>query len=380
MNLTRTFSFKILLLFGLMTISFPQHAIAQSKRFVVAIDPGHGGKDFGAARNYFVEKNIALGVALKLEKILKNTSGIDVVLTRKSDVFVDLQERADIANRADANLFISLHCNSNDNAEAYGTETYVTGKAKNTSNAEAAKRENMVIIMEKDFKERYSGIDPADSESVAASLTSDEFLDNSINIAGKIESQFRTDLNSKSRGVKMAPYIILNKVYMPRVLVEMGFISNAKEGAFLDSEEGQQEIAEALAKAIVSYRKDAGNAATNTSVRPSSKVESTPAVVESQPASSVETPVTRSAKGIIFRVQISASGKKLDPTPANFKGLTNITVANEGGTLYKYMYGEATDYETAKRNLAEAKTRGFETAYIVAFRDGVKIKLQEALQ
>ncbi|NMH29036.1 N-acetylmuramoyl-L-alanine amidase family protein [Flavobacterium silvaticum] len=386
-------------------------ASAQSGKFKVALDAGHGGKDFGATYNGHIEKNISLAVAQKVGKILESTSGFQVIYTRQTDVFIELVERANIANRADANIFVSIHCNANKNAAAEGTETYVMGMTKNASNLEAAKRENSVITLEKDYKEKYEGFDPNSPETmIGMELMQEEFLDNSITLASKIQDIFVQDLNKKSRGVKQAPYMVLHKAYMPRVLIEMGFISNLKDGSYLDSEEGQDEIAKSIAKAIVSYKKEYygnGNVAP-VGEKPSERIPDsarepqptptpTTSVVVEKP---VEKPVAEtsqsvtpktvvpaetvepaSASGtIIFKVQISASGRNLPLTPSNFNGLGGVSMSNDGGKLYKYFYGETSDYGSAKDRLAEAKAKGFTSAYIVAFRNGQKIPLNEALK
>lgn len=360
-------------------------------KFKVTLDAGHGGKDFGAVYHGHVEKNIALAVVLKVGKILEGMSSIEVNYTRKTDVFIDLVERANIANRADANVFISIHCNANANTAAYGTETHVMGMSKNASALAVAKRENEVIVMEKDYKETYKGFDPNSPESIfGTTLMVEENQDNSIALASKIQHRFTDDLKKKNRGVKQAPYMVLHKAYMPRVLIEMGFISNPNEGATLDSEEGQMEIAQAIANAIISYKKDYfGSGENENEIKPSQRIvepekkpetEVKPTTQGSTTSNTVVKEDKPTSNGtILFKVQISASSKKLETTPSNFKGLKNISVATDNGTLYKYMYGETSNYEEAKQNLAEAKAKGFDSAYLIAFRDGKKITIQEAL-
>lgn len=251
-----SYKIKAILTFFLTIISFV--GFSQNNKFKVTLDAGHGAHDFGAVYSGHVEKNIALAVVLKVGKILEDTPGFDVIYTRKTDVFIDLVERANIANRADANIFVSIHCNANRNPEGYGTETYVMGMTKVASNLEAAKKENSVITLEKDYKQKYEGFDPNSPETmIGMTMMQEEYLDNSISLASKIEDAFGA-LGKKIRGegVKQAPYMVLHKAYMPRVLVEMGFISNPTEGNILDSEEGQNDIAQAIASAIVSYKKE----------------------------------------------------------------------------------------------------------------------------
>lgn len=380
-----------LLFFFILAQSF-----AQSK-FKVTLDAGHGDHDYGAVYNGHIEKNIALAVVLKVGKLLEKNPNIEVIYTRKTDVFIDLIERANIANRADANFFVSIHCNANKNPHADGSETYVMGMSKNASNLEAAKRENQVIALEKDYKQKYEGYDPNSPESIAGITIAQElYLDNSIALAGKVQEMFM-QIGRKSRGVKQAPYMVLHKAYMPRVLIEMGFISNPTEGAKLDSEEGQEEIAEAIANAIISYKKEYFGANDNdTMIKPSQRMEpvkpvdtvvkkpiaKTPEIkkpeVKREIISEPKTEVVNSGAAS-FKVQLSASGKKLDPVPANFNGLSNISIASEG-SLYKYMYGETTNYDEAKRLLSEAKSKGFSSAFLIAFKNGKKVSVQEALK
>jgi N-acetylmuramoyl-L-alanine amidase len=381
-------------------ISFSSYS--QSSRFKVALDAGHGAKDFGAVYNGHIEKNIALAVVLKVGKILESAPGFEIVYTRKTDVFIDLVERANIANRADANIFVSIHCNANKNSVASGTETYVMGMTKNASNLEAARRENSVITLEKDYKQKYEGYDPNSPESkIGIEITQELYLENSIELAGKVQDQFTDKLGKKSRGVKQAPYMVLHKAYMPRILIEMGFISNPDDGNYLDSEEGQNQTARAIADAIISYKKEyygTGAADNDTGIKPSQRVE--PAVISNSPdpdtilpdrpvvkapvkqpvnVPAAKAPEAEVASGVTFKVQLAVSSTKLELVPANFNGLNSVSMMT-ANNLYKYMYGQTNDYDDARRLLTEAKAKGYQSAFVIAFRDGKKITVQEALK
>lgn len=373
------------LFFFLTFISFFTSFGQSSSKFKVTLDAGHGAHDFGAVYHGHIEKNIALAIALKVGKILEANPNIEVNYTRKNDTFIELVERSSIANKADANIFVSIHCNANKNPAACGSETYVMGLNKNASNLAVAKSENAVITLEKDYKQKYEGFDPNNPSSmIGLTLMQEEYLENSISLASKIQDQF-TDINRKSRGVKQAPFMVLHKAYMPRVLIETGFISNPEEGAMLDSEEGQQKMAQAIANAVISYKKEYYGSNSNDVIeKPSKKMEQEPvrevtSTMKNEPVIEKEKP-SQLATGVIFKVQLAAANKKIETIPSNFKGLRNVASTTDNGQLYKYTYGETSDYETAKRNLEEAKSKGYTSAYLIAFKDGKKISVQEALK
>jgi N-acetylmuramoyl-L-alanine amidase len=249
------------------------------------------------------------------------------------------------------------------------------------------------VTLEKDYKQKYEGFDPKSPESFAGMIMAQElYLDQSIALAGKVQGKF-IEIGKKSRGVKQAPYMVLHKAYMPRVLIEMGFISNQAEGAKLDSEEGQQEIAESIANAIISYKKEYfGTSDNDNIIKPSQQIEKVKAIDSviikptfkspdvNKPEPKVEPkPEVVSSALALFKVQLSASGKKLELVPSNFNGLINISVSSEGN-LYKYMYGETTNYNEAKRLLSEAKSKGYSSAFLIAFKNGKKVSVQDALK
>ena len=384
------FSYIQKALFSLVFLMVTQLIYSQNSKFTVTLDAGHGAHDYGAVYSGRIEKNIALAVVLKVGAILERTKKIDVVYTRQTDVFIDLIERANIANRAKSDIFVSIHCNANKNTAADGTETYVMGLNKLASNLEVAKKENSVITKEKDYKQKYDGFDPNSPESLLGlTLMQEEFLDNSIFLASKIEEQFGK-LGKKLRqgGVKQAPFMVLHKAYMPRVLVEMGFISNPIEGEILNSEEGQNEIADAIANAIILYRNENfgdGNLPIK-ELKPSKRV----VIKQVKDTISKITPVEKvietkqnelkkesQSDAIIFKVQIGTSPNKVALEAKNFKGLEPISM-NEFNKSFIYMFGETNDIQEAKQFLATAKSKGYSSAFIVSFKNGQKISLQEA--
>jgi N-acetylmuramoyl-L-alanine amidase len=363
---------KIKITFSLILLMLMVDSYGQSANFRVTLDAGHGAHDFGAVYSGRIEKNIALAIVLKVGKILESNSKIDVIYTRKTDVFIDLVERANIANRADSHIFVSIHCNANKNTSADGTETYVMGMNKIASNLEAAKKENAVITLEKDYKKKYEGFDPNSPETmIGMTLMQEQYLENSISLASNVEQAFAL-LGKKLRhgGVKQAPFMVLHKAYMPRVLIETGFVSNPTEGELLNSEDGQNDIAKAIANAILSYKKEffGDGGAETYGEKPSQILKETPVV---------NTSISQSNTGVVYKVQIAASQNKLALEPQNFMGLKNISLIYED-SINKYFYGETSDYEEAKKLLIEAKSKGYESSFLIALRNGKKISIQEA--
>ena len=363
-----------------------------NSKFRVVLDAGHGGKDYGAIYHGFIEKNIALNVALKVGRILDDAAGVQVIYTRKTDVFIELTERPNIANRAHADVFVSIHCNGEPKKAAYGTETFVIGPTKNASNLEVAKNENNVIILEKDYKVKYGGFDPKAPETIIGiGIQQEANISHSIDLASKVQDGFTDVLKRKSRGVKQAPFWVLHKTAMPSILIELGFISYEQEGAYLNSDEGQDEVAKSIAKSILAYKKEffvPGSddytepvASAATPVMKPADTKPAVAAKTAGPKATTAAPAAAAAtdKDIAFKVQIAASGKKLDLVPSNFKGLTNIS--NDTTTaVIKYFYGDTPDYTQAKELLEQARAKGYTSAFVVAFKGGKKISVQEALK
>jgi N-acetylmuramoyl-L-alanine amidase len=225
---------------------------------VVVIDAGHGGKDQGTHGKKALEKDVALKIALKVgHYIEKNIPGVKIIYTRKDDRYLALDERADIANKNKADLFICIHANSLPGSKAHGTETYVMGLHKDNSNFELAKRENSVILMDENYKERYEGFDPNSPESyILFSLTQSAYQESSLLFAQKVEDQFKQKAGRVSRGVKQAGFVVLWRTTMPSVLIETGFLSQLDEEQFLATEKGQDLIASGIYRAFKEYKSE----------------------------------------------------------------------------------------------------------------------------
>jgi N-acetylmuramoyl-L-alanine amidase len=225
---------------------------------VIVIDAGHGGKDNGTHGKFLKEKDLALKIALKLGSYIeKNLPEVKVIYTRKDDRYLALDERAAIANKAKADLFICIHANANPNTKAFGTETFVMGLTKEGKNFEVSKRENSVILMDEDYKERYEGFDPSSPESfILFSLTQSAYQESSLRFAQKVEDQFKTRIGRTSRGVKQDVFWVLWSTAMPSVLIETGFLTNNQEEKFLASENGQDLIASGIYRAFKEYKSE----------------------------------------------------------------------------------------------------------------------------
>lgn len=245
----------ILLIFSLIHLGFleKKYAIQEGTKTIV-IDAGHGGKDPGAMYGGKKEKDVALAIALKVGKLIEDSiPNVKILYTRKSDIFVELWERTNIANKAKADLFLSIHCNAADNTSAEGTETFVMGLHKNESNLEVAKRENASILLEENYQknENYGGFDPNSPVGhIIFSMFQNAFLNRSLDLASKVENEFRTNTQLKSRGVKQAGFLVLWKSSMPSVLIEIGFLSNQKDREYMTSGDGQENISHSIFKAV----------------------------------------------------------------------------------------------------------------------------------
>ncbi len=366
---TKIISFFILIILTITTSSFFVKSKTTQKPFIVVLDAGHGGHDPGNVGNGYKEKNIALKIVLKVGKILEKQTNIKVLYTRKTDVFIKLKDRGPVANKADADLFVSVHCNSH-SSQAHGTETFVLGLHKSQANFEVAKKENEVIFLEDNYKENYAGFDPNSPESlIGMTLMQEEYLDQSILLASLIQNNFTNNLKRTNRSVKQAGFWVLLSTYMPSVLIETGFLTHKKEGAYLNSEKGQNEMAREIANGIITY-KNSLSLATNDSQNPE--------ITQDEINEAIDRVEEKIYEGYVFKVQIAASGRKLATKPSNFKGLKEIE-RNKEGDLYKYYYGATSDYNKIQLMKTYAAENGFDSCYIVAFKDGKKLKLSEVL-
>lgn len=365
-NLVFIFVFAFIFSFG--------QALAQNKDFVVVLDAGHGGKDPGkVAGNGMNEKDIALKIVLEVGELLEKHGGIKVVYTRKTDVFVELKERGRIANKADADLFVSIHCNAH-NSQAEGAETWVLGTHANKQNFEVAKAENAVILLEDNYKVNYKGFDPNSPESVIGlTLMQEEYLDQSILLASILQSGFSEKLNRTNRGVKQAGFVVLHQTYMPSVLIETGFITNTREGAFLNSSAGQEKFANSIYDGILNYHKqlELNTVTTDVVVAKNSsgqQNDKTAAVIS-----------IKENDNVAFKVQIASGSNKIETKSYNFKGLNNVERVKVGN-LYKYYIGNTSNYGEIEKIQEQAKSKGYKSAFIVAFENGNKIPIEQVLK
>lgn len=364
--------------------AFP--AAAQTGKFVVVIDAGHGGKDPGALGKTAKEKNINLKVALALGKLIEdNCKDTKVVYTRKSDVFIGLARRAEIANDAKADLFISIHTNSIGGGRiARGASTWTLGLAKTAENLAVAKRENEIILFEDDYKQKYAGFNPNSSESyIIFELIQDQYMEQSVHFASMVQKRFRNDAGRADKGVHQAGFLVLKACAMPSVLVELGFISTPDEEKYLCSAKGVSELSRSIYNAFVAYKGEhlarvnssgAGQKAVSTQAPDNLLARNESPAAPERPAY-----VESATDGMpVFKVQILTSSSPLKKGDKRFKGLTDVDYYKENG-IYKYTCFETTDYNKAYRERKNILPK-FKDAFIVAFRNGEKMNINEAIK
>ncbi len=362
---------------------------AEGKDFTVVIDPGHGGKDPGAIGKRGKEKHINLSVALKLgELIRENCKDVNIVYTRQKDIFVALDKRAQIANNAKADLFISIHTNSVAKGRTVrGTETYTLGLHRTDDNLEVAKKENSVILIESDYEQRYAGFNPNSSESyIIFEFLQDKNMEKSVQLATYIQKQFKTTAKRIDKGVHQAGFLVLRETTMPGVLVELGYISTPDEERFLLTEAGTSALAKSIYQAFVSYKRKYDVSDTKLPAQPQPKEtvaaeKPKPAATQTAPKSKPATkaaPAKSKESKPIFKIQILTSSKKLPANSKQFKGLSPVGHYIEKG-IYKYTYGESQDYNKVARTKKQISSK-FKDAFIIAFKNGEKINVNEAIK
>ncbi|MDP4628187.1 MAG: N-acetylmuramoyl-L-alanine amidase [Schleiferiaceae bacterium] len=373
----------------------------------VVIDAGHGGKDpgnLGTRRYKKTEKDVALAVALLVEKyILERHPNIKVVMTRRDDSYPTLHERTVIANRAQGDVFISIHCDAAENRSAYGSSTYVMGKDHDDENR-VAMRENSVILQE-DNQDVYEGFDPTKPESyIMLTMFQYAFIQQSVELAQQVQNSFRDDVGRKDRGVKQQPLYVTSRSAMPAILIELGFLTNSAEEDYLITDQGQDEMARSIARSFGQYklrREGGASAAAEPKVEPKleAKVEpkvepaaeptalavqtisepkAEPAKAEDKPAPAPGTSSVAN-KDVFFSIQLSVSGIQKNPTEEPFSALPDVFVAKDG-RLFRYLQGRYRSRTEAINALESARKSGFADAFVVAYRGLARITLDEADQ
>ena len=330
----------------------------------VVIDPGHGGRDPGAVGKNSKEKDIVLSVALKLgEYIHKYLPEVKVVYTRKTDVFVPLNKRAEIANKNEADLFVSIHANYIGVSNIYGAETFDLGLHRTQENLEVAKKENAVITLEEDYTTKYEGFDPNSTESyIIFELMQNVYLDQSIHMASLVQDQFKNRVGRRNRGVKQAGFLVLRKTAMPGILVELGFISNRNEEKYMISEKGQAYLASALFRSVRDYK--------NEFEAKSQLLDEAMQVAKEQAAAK--------NKNISFRIQVASSKKQLGQQTHVLKSFEDVWMFEEG-SRYKYTTGLTSDYKEILTLMNEVK-KVVADCFVVAFHNEKRIRVDEALK
>ena len=369
----KVFIRQLLCLFLL--LGLPMYTLAEERDYIVVIDAGHGGKDPGAVGKKAKEKNINLNVALALGQLIeKNMKDTKVMYTRKTDVFVSLDRRARIANEAKADLFISIHTNALPKGRiARGTETYTLGMARADENLEVAKRENSVILVEDDYKERYAGFNPKSSESyIMFEFMQDKYMEQSVSLAKGIQGQFKSYARRVDKGVHQAGFLVLRATSMPSVLVELGYISTPDEETYLSSKKGVDALSQSIYNAFAEYKKKQCVSPAKEQMKKKEKSNE-----RNGEKNVVESKKEKKSNAPVFKLQILTSSTELSSENSKLKGV-EVGFYKENG-LYKYTTGSTEDYNEILRIKKRLETK-FKGAFVVAFRNGEKMNLQEAIR
>ena len=364
-----------MLLFNLSNTSILSQTNSTNIKTIV-IDPGHGGKDsgtLGTKRFKIYEKHVALAVSLKLGNyISKAFPDVKIIYTRDTDVFLELNERTEIANKSNADLFISIHCDGFTNPKPSGASVFVMGMSKLKANMDVAMRENSAIYLEDNYQQKYDGFDPKSAESyIVFSLMQNTYLNQSLKIAEEVESEFSTRANRKSRGVKQAPFYVISRTNMPSILVECGFLTNPKEEEFLHSDLGQDYIASAIFRAFRSYKQ-------NIEMPPNAVNEKSNDLNDTLKKEVVElkTNKIKNDLSLLYKVQIGTFLRSMLNNPQ----FTDLKVEEEkiNGT-FKYFVNVGSSKKEADKLKIRLRDLGFNGAFIVAFLNGKQISTKEAL-
>lgn len=401
-------SIKYILIISILTfLVSPQIGIAQNYLNKIVIDAGHGGKDPGASGKYSREKDVVLKVALQTGQELKKLHpDIEIIYTRKTDVFIPLKERAEIANKANADLFISIHCNSNTNSQPHGSETYVMGLHKSEANLDVAKKENAAILFEEDYEQNYDGFDPTSDEShIIFNFFQNSFLSQNLDLASKMQSKFSVHTPLRNRGVKQAGFWVLYKTTMPGVLIETGFLSNSNDEKFLNSKEGQTKLSKAIANAISEYKKEHDNREKlkakhsteetieqtvekiandipteekqKTSAKEELQKDKLPKAVSNEKKEEIKPPTKAKPQRATYSVQFLSLSTDKKLKGGNYDKLPPISSYHYKG-MYRYISGKTEFYEEGLSLQRKVRKLGFKDAFLVAFYQGKRVSLSEA--
>jgi N-acetylmuramoyl-L-alanine amidase len=367
--------FFLLLLFNLYNVNLLSQTNSTNIKTIV-IDPGHGGKDsgtLGTKRFKIYEKHVALAVSLKLGNYIADAfPDVKIIYTRDKDVFLELNERTEIANKSNADLFISIHCDGFTNPKPSGASVFVMGMSKLKANMDVAMRENSAIYLEDNYQQKYDGFDPKSAESyIVFSLMQNTYLNQSLQIAEEVENEFSTRANRKSRGVKQAPFYVISRTNMPSILVECGFLTNPKEEEFLHSDLGQDYIASAIFRAFRSYKQNIEISAEGVNEKSIDVVDSLKKEVVA-----LKTNKIKNDLNLLYKIQIGTFLRSM----LNNNQFTDLNVEEEkiNGT-FKYFVDAGNSKIEADRLKINLRNLGFKGAFIVAFLDGKQISTKEAL-
>jgi len=386
-------------------LSLNGNVTAQKKVAIkrVVIDAGHGGQDPGTIGKRAKEKNVALAIALKLGNMIsRNFKDVKVIFTRDRDVFVELNRRAQLANDLKADLFISVHCNANNNHSLRGAETYVMGLHRTQANLEIAKTENASILMEADYANHYNGFNPNTDESyITFSMFQDAYLEQSMEFAAAVQKEFEQGTGMNDRGVRQAGFLVLYKTTMPSVLVETGYLSNPAEETFMVTDKGQEYIASAIFRAFKTFKQNVEHPElviaqqypksylpkpettqqkSRVSEPPASQQYTRPEKQETNHSENQAAVVKPSsaAGGISIRVQVASMAKEAELSSPVFAGLSGVRMYRHNG-MFKYTVGDETSMAAAENLLADVRAKGFKDAFIVFFKNDSRITKEEAL-